>query len=204
MADTRQEILDATAAVLAERGYEGLTTRAIAERVGITHASLHYHFDTKEDVVVAFVEQSVEHSRDRIAEIQAAADGPADRLATLLDWLLTAMGDDSPDVAGVSYAVVMLELHAHAPHNPDLRRVLREQDDLVTAAIRDAVADGVAAGAFDRVDPDAVADLLLCAWDGAAIRTETLDRDAMTPVTDGLVAHVLTDLGVPDLLEDQR
>ena len=44
----RDEILDAAAALFAERGYAGTTTRAIAERVGIRQASLYHHFAGKD------------------------------------------------------------------------------------------------------------------------------------------------------------
>lgn len=53
---TRDEILDAAARLFAQQGYEGTTTRQIAELVGIKQASLYYHFADKASIVVALLD----------------------------------------------------------------------------------------------------------------------------------------------------
>src|SRR6188474_886097 len=51
-ADIRRPAIAAAArALIAERGFEGLRTRDIAERVGINVATLHYHVPTKEALI---------------------------------------------------------------------------------------------------------------------------------------------------------
>lgn len=54
----RAEIAEAARALIAERGFEGLRTRDIAERVGINIATLHYHVPTK-DSLIEIVAQSL-------------------------------------------------------------------------------------------------------------------------------------------------
>ena len=54
----RLEIAAAARALIAERGFEGLRTRDIAERVGINIATLHYHVPSKE-ALVELVAQSL-------------------------------------------------------------------------------------------------------------------------------------------------
>ncbi|MFD9811933.1 TetR/AcrR family transcriptional regulator [Streptomyces sp. NPDC059080] len=46
-------LLDATLAVLAESGYSGLTTAAVAARAGVSTATLYRRWSSKEDLVVA-------------------------------------------------------------------------------------------------------------------------------------------------------
>jgi AcrR family transcriptional regulator len=55
----REQILDAAAALFAEHGLSGTSTRAIAERVGIRQASLYYHFAGKDDLLVELLTRSV-------------------------------------------------------------------------------------------------------------------------------------------------
>lgn len=43
-----RRILEAASLLFAEHGYNAVTTRMIAERVGIRHGSVYYHFKTKE------------------------------------------------------------------------------------------------------------------------------------------------------------
>ena len=60
MTDRKRELVDAAYALVVERGLSGLRTRDIAAKAGIHHATLHYYFPSKEDVVQALA--------DRIAE----------------------------------------------------------------------------------------------------------------------------------------
>ncbi len=47
----RNEILDAAAAVFAEKGYHASTTKDIADRLGMRPGSLYYYFDSKESAL---------------------------------------------------------------------------------------------------------------------------------------------------------
>ena len=56
-ADSRAAILDAAQRLFMQDGYRGISMRQIAEAVGVTKAALYYHFQDKEDLFVAIVEQ---------------------------------------------------------------------------------------------------------------------------------------------------
>ena len=58
--DRRTEIAAAARALIAEKGFEGLRTRDIADRVGINIATLHYHVPTKD----ALIELVADSARD--------------------------------------------------------------------------------------------------------------------------------------------
>ncbi|WP_439814561.1 TetR/AcrR family transcriptional regulator [Zavarzinia sp. CC-PAN008] len=81
----RSQILDAAAAVLADRGFAGTTLAEIAERAGTQAGSLYYHFESREDLVEEVlhhgVAQTFAHVRACLAAMPADA-GPRDRLAT--------------------------------------------------------------------------------------------------------------------------
>ena len=51
--ELQTQILDATRAILSERGYEGLTMRAVADRVEYSAAALYKHFADREELVRA-------------------------------------------------------------------------------------------------------------------------------------------------------
>lgn len=48
---TREEIVTQAIALLDDHGVQGLTMRAVAERLGVTSAALYWHVQTKEDVL---------------------------------------------------------------------------------------------------------------------------------------------------------
>jgi AcrR family transcriptional regulator len=92
----REEILDAAAALFAERGYAGTSTRAIAERVGIRQASLYYHFAGKDEILLDLLEISVRPSLDVVDRLRDAGD---------------------PAAALYALAAVDVDTLAAAPHN---------------------------------------------------------------------------------------
>lgn len=73
----REQILDASAALFAEHGYAGTSTRAIAEQVGIRQASLYYHFAGKDDILLELLETSVRPSLAFVDVLLAHEDAAA-------------------------------------------------------------------------------------------------------------------------------
>lgn len=56
----RTELVRAAYELIADAGLEGLRTRDIAARVGINIATLHYYFETKEELVASVVDHMME------------------------------------------------------------------------------------------------------------------------------------------------
>lgn len=54
--DTRQTIRDVALELFSTKGYEQTSLREIAERVGLTKASLYYHYASKQDLLLSIVE----------------------------------------------------------------------------------------------------------------------------------------------------
>jgi TetR/AcrR family transcriptional repressor of nem operon len=72
----REQILSAARKASKSHGYNGLNFRNLAAQVGITSASLHYHFPTKADLGEALARQYREQAARELAEL-------ADRVADL-------------------------------------------------------------------------------------------------------------------------
>jgi len=65
------EIIDAAAAVFAEKGYHGASTKDIADRLGIRQGSLYYYFDSKESALEEVCQKGVEGFVQRLEAILA-------------------------------------------------------------------------------------------------------------------------------------
>lgn len=72
----REEILDAAAELFTTSGYAGTSTRRIADAVGIRQASLYHHFATKDDILIALLQTTVEPQLER-ARALLDDSGPA-------------------------------------------------------------------------------------------------------------------------------
>ncbi|MFF4231075.1 TetR/AcrR family transcriptional regulator [Streptomyces sp. NPDC001820] len=95
---TRQRLLAAAVACLAEHGWAGSTVSAVAERAGVSRGAAQHHFPTREDLFTAAVEYVAEErsqalralpTQDRTAVVAALVDlytGPLFRAALQL-WV---------------------------------------------------------------------------------------------------------------------
>lgn len=83
---------------MAEHGYERATIADIARAAGLTSGLVHYHFASKQEVLLRLVGDLAERFRRR-AEARLATAGPdaRARLDALLDALLATGGDADPD-----------------------------------------------------------------------------------------------------------
>ncbi|WP_371653343.1 MULTISPECIES: TetR/AcrR family transcriptional regulator [unclassified Streptomyces] len=80
---TRQRLLEAAVACLAEHGWAGSTVSVVAERAGVSRGAAQHHFPTREDLFTAAVEYVAE---ERSTALRAL--GPTDRhtvVASLVD-----------------------------------------------------------------------------------------------------------------------
>ena len=91
-ADRREQLIEATIAVLRRSGAEGVTTRAVAAEAEAPLASIHYTFGSLDDLVVAAFERLIDEVGRRIADglDVTAGYGPCiidvmERVAGLLD-----------------------------------------------------------------------------------------------------------------------
>ncbi len=73
----RAEIIDAAAAVFAEKGFHEATAKDIADRVGLLPASLYYYFDSKEAALLEICRRRGQDFNARLESILAAA-GPVE------------------------------------------------------------------------------------------------------------------------------
>ncbi|MEO8422627.1 MAG: TetR/AcrR family transcriptional regulator [Actinomycetota bacterium] len=86
-AATRERILEAARGTLAEHGPDGFTTRRVAQRAGISHGMVHYHFKDKRDLILALLVQA---RRDWIQPLEELVDGPGpaeSRMRAVIAWM---------------------------------------------------------------------------------------------------------------------
>ncbi|MXV62159.1 TetR family transcriptional regulator [Natronorubrum sp. JWXQ-INN-674] len=177
--DTEEAIMQATYRALCTHGYANLTMQAIADEFDKTKGVIHYHYDTKEALLVAFLEYLLDAFEQHIA---VEGDDPVERLETLIDTLLFG----PPERTTFDHwelTTAMLEIRSEAPHNAEFRRQWSRNYETVVAMVVAIVEDGIETGVFRDVDPEQVAMLLLVSINGARIYQVTLERDDVAEVT---------------------
>lgn len=198
-AQTRARILGAAREVIALRGYHATTIQAIAEIAELSRPTLHYHFQTREDIYHCLLNE----------------------IATTIDFCIARAGAESTLPGQIS--VLITELRNAGVHEPESVALLvssyLEADRLpaprrdAKAAVRKfmdrAVRDAVARGELAAETAEApVADLLYTMVWGLGFYAGLMDdRDRVEAVTRQLqrvlhmgllVASVATEAGATE------
>jgi TetR/AcrR family transcriptional regulator, regulator of cefoperazone and chloramphenicol sensitivity len=104
--ETRARILEAALELFAAHGFEGASTRTIAERAGVNLPAIQYYFGSKEGLYRAVVEQFsqnlaagvapiAEHIRGELATGQPSRRKLIDLLCDMLDVIIALILDDN-------------------------------------------------------------------------------------------------------------
>jgi AcrR family transcriptional regulator len=184
--DLHRQILDQTRYLLVAEGYNNLSMRKIARAVGCSATSIYLHFDSKDDLVHALIDEGMERLND---ELSRAASGEAvpDRLAAL-GRAYVGFGLANPE-----YYEIMFLLHPGRMARYPAAKYRRARRNLVIFA--EALEEGARAGLLDVPDPEVSASVLWAALHGTvtlllARRIDVrMDRDAFI---EAVVEHALT------------
>ncbi|MWV40695.1 TetR/AcrR family transcriptional regulator [Natrialba sp. INN-245] len=188
--DTQEAIMQATYRALCKHGYANLTVQAIADEFDKTKGVIHYHYDTKEALLVAFLEYLLEAFEQNIA-VDDQAD-PDERLLTLIETLLFGPPERG-EFDHWELMTALLEVRTEAPYNQEFRRQLTRNYETVEATVVAIVEEGIEDGTFREIDPELVATLLLTCLNGARIYQVTLQRDDVATDTQESLEAVVAD-----------
>jgi AcrR family transcriptional regulator len=139
--DRAKSLLQATFDVIAASGFEGLRTRAVAERAGVNIATLHYYFPTKQKLI----EGLAEFLSSIFATLHAPAGPSTGRPA--LDHLRQEFIDaqfyhDHYPELGVVLQELTLRANRDAAVKTALDRLMQGWRSWIESIVRDGIADG--------------------------------------------------------------
>ncbi|WP_424005113.1 TetR/AcrR family transcriptional regulator (plasmid) [Haloarcula salina] len=163
-----EDIMRATYRALREHGYADLTVQRIADEYGKSTAAIHYHYDTKEELLAAFLDYLLEQFVTSIREVETT--DPEERLTVLLDTLLVEPEDN------LDLLIAILEMRSQAPYKEAFRDRFEQNDEYIRYMLKAVINHGIDEGVFDDVDADHVARALMTIVDGARTRAVVLDE----------------------------
>ena len=198
-ADTRERILAAAVRRIASEGIDGVRIARIAMDAGVSTSLVHYHFDTREDLLAQALAWSYDHVGDSRAEVDQDAEAThAERLARIVDQCLPHTAELRQDW------LLWIELWLRAVRHPEMQPVAEEMYAKLRQWFEEEIVAGVAAGEFDQCEPGHVADRTLALLDGLGVRHLIGDRTISLEVARAIVmASLARDLGIdPRRLND--
>lgn len=185
--ETRAQILEAAASLLADEGYAGATMRGVAQRAEVQLSLVHYHFGNKKGLLVAVLER--EHAR--VLEREAVLYKGPESIAEKWRKIVAHLRDDLES----GYVRVLWELWSAGLDDPDLR----EQWRAAVASWRDLLEHLVEEWAAETeidmpMSPRALATLVANAFHGAEV-------EMLAGVTEDEAPHLIAFQAVGELLD---
>ena len=93
----REELLRVSARLFRQKGFDGTTIRDISTAAGMHSGSPFYHFKTKQDILVAVMEQGLAEGLRKSEAVMALALPPEQRLVRLIRSHLGTILEDGND-----------------------------------------------------------------------------------------------------------
>ena len=97
----REELLRVSARLFREKGFDGTSIRDISGAAGMQSGSPFYHFKTKQDILVAVMEEGLTEGLRITSEVMALEASPEDKLVRMIRTQLGTILDDAHDFVPV-------------------------------------------------------------------------------------------------------
>ncbi len=146
-ADRREQILKVATRIFAQRGFQGATTRSIAEHSGVTEALVFRHFPSKEHLYWAVIERKLLAAAGAAQMKETLASGRSDReiLATVAAQILERRAKDQT----LSRLLIYSALENHRLAHRFFRTYTAECYEMLADFIRERTEQG----RFREVNP---------------------------------------------------
>jgi AcrR family transcriptional regulator len=122
--DSRRRILDVASRLIAERGFSGTTISAIVERTGLPPTSIYWHFDSKEGLLAAVIEDGASRWFASLPRWEDLKGEPRARLARFFDAIAAALEAD-PAFLRLLLLLALERKHTDRPSLAAIRRIRR-------------------------------------------------------------------------------
>lgn len=184
------EIVDIAARLFYERGYQSVSTRALAQAAGIQGGSLYHHFASKEEILYRIVQYgSGEFFAGLLPYLENGGASYRERLERFVRGYIT-------DAQPRRYAIAVLfrdMAHLSPDHFVELQAVRRNFQQ----AVQRFLADGVAAGEFSAPDAKVAGIAILDLLKGVDAWMREPGRLGRRQVADTYAVLILQLMGVP-------
>ncbi len=189
---TRDKILKAAQKLFARNGYDGTTTKELAEKAGIAEGTLFRHFTNKKAILIEVATQGwVDLLTDLLTELSEMASYEA--ISQVMYKRMLRLGDNY-DMMRVCFMEVQL--------HQDLREriqseVVEKMTDVAEAFFQTAMERGV----YRKMNPRVIAQVFLGMFVVAGFSHETIAQPGASPAEVKEMAEGLADIFLNGVLK---
>jgi TetR/AcrR family transcriptional repressor of bet genes len=158
----REQISDALIRVMAKRGYDGASVADIAKAARLTPGLVHYHFESKQEILLLALERLVNRHLARLdARLVSVAGDAWAELHAFIDFHLGLGADQDPEALAC-----WILLSGEALREPKIGAALEHALSALTERLHASIRRGVSQGVLACERPDAAASALVATIQG--------------------------------------
>ena len=189
--ESRRRIVAAAAALMAERGFAGTSIAAVSQRSGLPSGSIYWHFESKEALLGAVVEEGARRWFDALPRVGDLPQYLAERTAALFDAVEASL-ESHPEFLRLLLLIALERRDV----DPTSLAVIRRVRDLALERIRKMLVVLLAPLKLPNVQriADEFARLVLVVADGAFVAQHIDPEQADVRRAFGLLRRALTAL----------
>lgn len=149
----REQILDAAAQIISQKGFHAASMQDIAEAVNLQKASLYHHVSSKQEILFDLLDQALDLLTERVSEAFSQGSSIEEKLRHGMRVYLVSLAENA-DLA----VVLLLE---HRSLDPEYRERHIPRRDRFERLWRELLQEGFSTGIFRESDPALAAKALL-------------------------------------------
>jgi len=119
--ERRKQIIQGLLEVMSEKGYENASIQAIGKACGLTPGLIHYHFKSKQEILVALIKSLSSLAQERYEGLLEGAKNPREKLEAFIDAALS-LGEGADEKAVSAWVVI----GAEAIRQPEVQILYQE------------------------------------------------------------------------------
>jgi AcrR family transcriptional regulator len=184
---TRDDVLRQAIGLFNRRGYDAASISDLARELGVTKSAVFYHFDSKESMLAAALDEALDALSDAVADGEQAVGGSDayDRLRSTVHASVTILVQHLPAVT------LLLRVRGNSPLEQQALQRRRDLDNRIAVLVQNAVQEGRLRG---DIAPDVISRLIfgmvnsLTEWyqPAGAVDESTLAASVTSVLFDGL------------------
>jgi TetR/AcrR family transcriptional repressor of bet genes len=160
--ERRAQITAALVKVMAKQGYDGASIGDVAKAARLTPGLVHYHFENKQEILLAVLQDlSERHLAGLDQRLLAAGDGARAKLAAFIDFHLGLGADADPE-----RLACWILLSGEALRDPKVRTRFEQALAATSSRLVELLRQGIAERAFACASVEAAAAALVATIQG--------------------------------------
>lgn len=167
--ESRRKIVEAAADLMAERGFAGTSIAAVSKRSGLPSGSIYWHFDNKEALLGAVVEEGAQRWFDSLPQ-SASSSLPVGEHASALLGATAASLEEHPEFLRLLFLIALERREIDEASLAVIRRVRKRALEAIQHLMT-GLLEPVAGGRASELAAE-FSLLVLCVADGAFLASQ--------------------------------